>query len=187
MLTHEKIRLETEQIIKLLATSDRPVTSFFHILKPGLTLMTIPNLLATILLILEWYNGYITSGVGPVAYLGNLVLSFLLAAMLSPYANFFYMLSMREVEKLELIKVLRQKIKIYFIVLSVFWILASIPLVILGGGVIVIPIMVMVTFILGMFVFSLDISRYQLSGVFGALKGVKDVITNDGNTDRLNN
>ncbi|EIV7913033.1 hypothetical protein INH22_24330 [Klebsiella pneumoniae] len=107
--------------------------------------------------------------------------------MLSPYANFFYMLSMREVEKLELIKVLRQKIKIYFIVLSVFWILASIPLVILGGGVIVIPIMVMVTFILGMFVFSLDISRYQLSGVFGALKGVKDVITNDGNTDRLNN
>ncbi len=76
MLTHEKIRLETEQIIKLLATSDRPVTSFFHILKPGLTLMTIPNLLATILLILEWYNGYITSGVGPVAYLGNLVLSF---------------------------------------------------------------------------------------------------------------
>ncbi|KAA1609369.1 hypothetical protein, partial [Klebsiella pneumoniae] len=95
MLTHEKIRLETEQIIKLLATSDRPVTSFFHILKPGLTLMTIPNLLATVLLILEWYNGYITSGVGPVAYLGNLVLSFLLAAMLSPYANFFYMLSMR--------------------------------------------------------------------------------------------
>lgn len=53
MLTHEKIRIETEQIIKLLATTDRPVTSFFHILKPGLTLMVIPNLLATILLILE--------------------------------------------------------------------------------------------------------------------------------------
>ncbi|KAB7961702.1 hypothetical protein, partial [Klebsiella pneumoniae] len=94
MLTHEKIRIETEQIIKLLATTDRPVTSFFHILKPGLTLMVIPNLLATILLILEWINGYISSGVGPGAFLGNLVLSFLLAAMLSPYANFFYMLSM---------------------------------------------------------------------------------------------
>ncbi|STU33146.1 conjugal transfer entry exclusion protein TraS [Klebsiella pneumoniae] len=186
MLTHEKIRIETEQIIKLLATSDRPVTPFFHILKPGLTLMVIPNLLATILLILEWYNGDITSGVEPGAYLGNLVISFLLAAMLSPYANFYYMLSMKDVEKFEIVKVLRQKIKIYFIVLSIVWILASIPLMILGGGVMVIPIMVMVTFILGMFVFSLDISRYQLSGVFGALNGVKDIVTKDGQTDRLN-
>ncbi|HCC2892280.1 TPA: hypothetical protein M4196_005471 [Klebsiella variicola] len=186
MLTHEKIRIETELIIKLLATTDRPVTSFFHILKPGLTLMVIPNLLAAILLILEWINGYISSGVGPGAFLGNLVLSFLLAAMLSPYANFFYMLSMKDVENLEIVKVLRKKIKTYFIVLSIVWIISSIPLMMLGGGVIVIPIMVMVTFILSMFVFSIDISRYQLSGVFGALKGVKDVVIKTGQTDNLN-
>ncbi|MDH8061796.1 hypothetical protein QIG67_27735, partial [Klebsiella pneumoniae] len=105
---------------------------------------------------------------GPGAFLGNLVLSFLLAAMLSPYANFFYMLSMKDVENLEIVKVLRKKIKTYFIVLSIVWIISSIPLMMLGGGVIVIPIMVMLTFILSMFVFSIDISRYQLSGVFGA-------------------
>lgn len=176
MLTHEKIRLETEQIIKLLAKSDRPVSSFFHILKPGLTLMALPNLLATILLILEWYNGYINSGIGLGAYVGNLFLSFLLAAMLSPYANFFYMLSMEDVGKFELVIVLRKKIKTYFIVLSTIWLLSSIPLMILGGGVLVIPVLVMVTFILGIFVFTIDMSRYQLSGVFGVLQGVKNVV-----------
>ncbi|HBY4415424.1 TPA: hypothetical protein MIU36_26100, partial [Klebsiella pneumoniae] len=71
--------------------------------------------------------------------------------MLSPYANFFYMLSMKDVENLEIVKVLRKKIKTYFIVLSIVWIISSIPLMMLGGGVIVIPIMVMVTFILSMF------------------------------------
>ncbi|HCQ6681077.1 TPA: hypothetical protein OL606_003584, partial [Klebsiella pneumoniae] len=65
--------------------------------------------------------------------------------MLSPYANFFYMLSMKDVENLEIVKVLRKKIKTYFIVLSIVWIISSIPLMMLGGGVIVIPIMVMVT------------------------------------------
>lgn len=44
-------------------------------------------------------------------FLGNLVLSFLLAAMLSPYANFFYMLSMKDVENLEVLKYCVRKLK----------------------------------------------------------------------------
>lgn len=40
---------------------------------------------------------------------------------------------MKDVENLEIVKVLRKKIKTYFIVLSIVWIISSIPLMMLGA------------------------------------------------------
>ncbi|MGG9089106.1 hypothetical protein ACRFNL_22855 [Serratia marcescens] len=174
MLTHKQVREEVSELVRSVSTSDTTPPSFFDAAKPALYLFAISEFLIVISVAVEFSNFGTVQGESVFSLFLNLFFWAILSVMSVSYTSLLAMIPSEVSRNSELLKMLRKKVRAYIKVLVVLWVLVSAAICVLaGGGAIVIFGTVFVSIFLSVLLFNMDVSRYQLSGLFGALQEAK--------------
>lgn len=174
MLTHKQVREEVSELIRSVSTSDTTPPSLFNAAKPALYLFAISELLIIISVAVEFSNFGAVQGESVFSLFLNLLFWAILSVMSVSYVSLLAMIPSEISLKSELLNMLRKKLRAYIRVLVVLWLLVSAAFCMLaGGGAIFIFGAVFVSMFLSILLFNMDMSRYQLSGLFGALQTAK--------------
>lgn len=171
-ISYEEIRSDSKKITDSMLSSKQYVPSFFEPMKCVKYHMLTYLLFSLLSFFLPDMNGDILIGLVILGF--GLLNWFFIFCFISGYAGLFAMISFPDVKELKLSRIFSKKVKAY----GISWLL----IIILLGLVSVttemsIGALVFGNFlfsIFGFFVFNLDVSRYQLAGLFGALSAAKN-------------
>ncbi|MFA1240898.1 hypothetical protein ACCC84_21555 [Serratia odorifera] len=103
-----------------------------------------------------------------------MIFSAFVFVILVKFNGVFFMVPDDVMRTSKLILMLKSKLKKYAVTNSILWVLMALLTYFSGGSSIIIPVFVTFTMICSYAMFSLDMSRYQLSGLFGALQEAKN-------------
>ncbi|MEA5105705.1 hypothetical protein [Pantoea sp. S18] len=171
-ISYDEIKSDSKVMAEAILSSKKIVPSFFYPLKCLRYHLSVYLIFAVLSFFLPDMNGDILIGLGVLAFgLLNWVFIF---AFSSGYVNLFSMINTPEVRGLKLTKVLVSKLKTY----SLVWLVL---MVVLGMVTITTEInigaLVFGNFVLtlvGLFILTIDLSRFQLSGLLGTASAVKN-------------
>jgi hypothetical protein len=174
MLTHKQVREEVSELVRSVSTSDTTPPSLFNAAKPALYLFAISELLILVSVVVEFSNFGVVQGESVFSLFLNMIFWAILSVMSVSYISLLAMIPSEVSRNSELLSMLRRKLKSYIKVLVVLWLLVSSAFCVLaGGGAIVVFGTVFISIFLSVLIFNMDMSRYQLSGLFGALQTAK--------------
>ncbi len=171
-ITYDKIRAEIKGISQEIANSKEIVPSPLDNIRSGLLPAAIYFSFFIACAFTDAYIKNVWQAVGLVSFFFWIFI----IVFISGYAQVFSMLPKDAANRYEIVRVYRKKVKVYYFI----WVSA----VILGGLISILSIFnilalaaitLLSTVFLALF-FNLDISRYQLSGLIGALSAAKESI-----------
>lgn len=170
-ISYDEIKSDSQTLAEAALSSKRMVPSFFEPLKHLKYHFLTYLFFAVLSFFLPDMSGDYLIGLGVLGF--GLMNWLFIFAFTSGYVNLFNMISIPEVRDLTLTKVLSSKLKAYGFV----WFLAIVAL---GLGSVTTEInigaLVFGNFalsLLGLFILTIDLSRFQLSGLIGAASAIK--------------
>lgn len=175
-ISYEEIESDSKKIAEAAMSSKRVVPSFFYPLKCLRYHFAIYLIFAALSFFFPDMSGDYLIGLGVLAFgLFNWLFIF---AFASGYVNLFNMASNPEVKELALTKILTSKLKVYglvwfglIVVLGLISITTEINIGALVFGNFAISLLVL-------FILTIDLSRFQLSGLLGTASAVKSHLDN---------
>ncbi|NIF23930.1 hypothetical protein [Candidatus Pantoea multigeneris] len=176
MVTYREIEDESKEIVALMASSEQTVPRFFSFFKWIKYHFFIYVILAVICLFELDVAKYGWSWL--LVFSFGLLNWFFISAFVSSYSNMFSMLESEKLKDFKLCKILARKIKTYGVSWFAFLILMGAVGVFTELNVAAIVIGNFVFSIFCFFIFNIDISRYQISGLLGAISAVKEKLSN---------
>ncbi|MBK4768981.1 MAG: hypothetical protein FT726_04765 [Pantoea sp. Morm] len=170
-ITHKEIRHDTEEITKLALTSDKEIPSFLSPIKRLKFHLIIFYLFSAMTLFFMPQNADFLTWVGLLGF-GTLNWIFILGYLFG-YDYLFSMVNSPAIRELKLVKIMAKKIHAY----GLIWLIS---IIILGVASLVTELSIgslvignFILTLLGIMIFSVDVSRYQLSGVVGVVSGFR--------------
>lgn len=175
-ITYDEISSESKLIINAMSSSQKTVPSAFHPLKRVLGHFSLYMLFCLISYI-SFTLKYDDSKGEWFLFFGFGVLNWLfIFAFFYGYEVLFSMVDEKQVSELKIVKIMKAKVKRYGIVWAALIFLLGVGAVITELNVALLVMGNFVGSILLMFIFNIDISRYQISAIVGAIGAVKDNI-----------
>ena len=171
-ISYDEIKSDSQKMTEAALSSKRMVPSFFEPLKYLKYHFFTYLFFAALSFFLPDMSGDYLIGLGVLGF--GLMNWLFIFAFASGYVNLFNMVSIPEVKDLTLTKVLHSKLKAY----GVTWFLVIVALGVISITTeINIGALVFGNFalsLLGLFVLTIDLSRFQLSGLIGAASSIKN-------------
>jgi hypothetical protein len=175
MLTHKDIREEVDWILSAMADSDSRVPTLWSLVSHAMFVFFLAEFMLFISFLVEQVNypkAFNTSVV--LWFMASLFGLFFVAFSMS-YRSMYLMIPNSIRNKSRLCNMLRRKVKVYSRVLLFSWFaITMLTCVAYGAGTAIVAIAMIVSMFVAMAVFSLDLSRYQLSAFWGALHTIKN-------------
>ncbi|UIL55057.1 hypothetical protein LZU96_23125 (plasmid) [Pantoea agglomerans] len=175
-ITYDEISSESKLIVNAMSSSQKVVPSAFHPLKRVLghfLLYMFFCLISYISFALKYDDSkgewFLFFGFGFLNWL-------FIFAFFYGYEVLFSMIDEKKVDSLKIVKIMKGKVKHYGLAWAVLIILLGVGSAITELNVALLVVGNFVGSILLMFVFNMDISRYQVSAIVGAISAVKDNI-----------
>lgn len=173
MITYKQIKDEVESISLEIASSEQVVPSYWALIKPFKIVYCLVAFFVVACFVVS-DDIYFAN----VAFSGVVVFVFLIiSAFLSSYTGMFMMLPGGSWKKYKILRILRKKIKVYGGVYTAVIFTSGTLALFCNGAVGIIPISAFVAFVVLFISFNIDVSRYQLSSLFGVLAAAKSGLT----------
>lgn len=175
-ITYDEISSDSKKIVNAMSSSKRVVPSAFHPLKRVLKLFSLFLLFCGVDYVVFVREHQDSIGEWLLFFAFGVINWLFLFAFFYGYEIIFSMLDEKSVSELKFVKIIKRKIKNY----GVFWAACIALLGIVGAmtefniGLLVIGNFVGSLFLI--FTFNVDISRYQISALIGAVSAVRDNI-----------
>ncbi|QGY32524.1 hypothetical protein [Pantoea cypripedii] len=176
-MTYDQIEKESKEIITLLSNSNKEVPSFFSFFEKIKYHFSI-----YVIFLVATYFSYPKAGFSPiwlVIVFFGLFHWFVLCCFVFSWSNIFAMADPALMQKFCLSRLIARKLRAYGIAWLIFLVVAGVASVL---TVLNIFILVAGNFIFTFFMFftfNLDISRYQLAGVLGAIEALREKFDED--------
>lgn len=169
-ITYEQVRKEVKELSADIVSSKAEVPSVLSNLKPTLLL----SFTYFIFYFCCYFSTFFIEKIWLFVGLLSIFFWVFIALFISGYCQFFSMLPADAQKKYEIVRIFRTKARAYYMVwfacvfiAGVVSLFSMLNIIVLAGATVI------STFALVM-AFSFDISRYQISGLFGALGAVKE-------------
>lgn len=174
MLTHKQVREEISKLVSSVSKSDTLPPSLFKSAKPAIYLFAFSESLILISIFVELSSFGKLQGESAFSLLLNLFFWAICSVFSVSYCSALAMIPQKLRRESSLISMLKNKLWAYVKTLVAIWSLVTVAFCLLaGGGAIVIFGTVFISMLLSVMIFNMDVSRYQLSGFFGALQVAK--------------
>ncbi|WON75536.1 hypothetical protein [Serratia sp. UGAL515B_01] len=182
MLTHKQIMDEVRIITEEISCSDEKVLSFLELAKPVGKIVLLATFLTFIGTLCDFYF-HLKGAINPLP--SSLFITFctfivggLFVAGSIKICSAYHMISAETKNNSMIINMLIRKIKLYAKVNCTLWIIATIIYCYYGNAPVFVPVFILVTIIISYITLVVDLSRYELSGLFGVLKSTGSVFYN---------
>ncbi len=172
MITYEQVEKDSKAIASLMSESKREIPSFFSTFgRVKLHFIAYCTFSALSYFSLPTQDGFLLWLFFVFFGLFHWLVIF---AFVSSYAGIFSMLDENMLSRFELSRVIGKKVKAYGVVW--FFIIFVLGVVSMISEWSVIPLVIgnFITTLIALFVFNMDVSRYQISGIFGAVSAAKE-------------
>lgn len=157
-------------------SSKRIAPSFFNPLKCLRYHLTVYLIFAVLSFFFPDMGGEVLIGVG-VLFFGVVNWIFIFA-FTSGYVNLYSMVNIPEVKELTLTKILSSKLKAYGLVWFGFIVILGVVSITTNINIGALVFGNFAFSLLGLFILTIDLSRFQLSGLFGAVSAIKSHLDN---------
>lgn len=171
-INYEEIRNDSKKITDSMMSSKQCVPSFFEPMRYVKYHILTYLIFALLSFFFPDASGDIMIGIAILGF--GLLHWFFIFCFISGYVGLFAMVSSSDVKELKLSRIISKKVKSYGIAwLMIITLLGLVSVTTeLNIGALVFGNFLFSIF--GFFIFNLDISRYQVAGLFGALSAAKD-------------
>lgn len=174
MLTHKQVMEEVRVIIEEISSSDEKVPPFIELAKPVGKVVLLATLLTFIGTLCDFYF-HLEGAISPLS--SSLFITFctlitggLFVAGSIKLCSAYNMISAETKNSSKIINLLTKKLKRYTRVNCTLWVIATIIYCYYGNAPLFVPIFIFVTSLSSYVILSADLSRYELSGLFGVIK-----------------
>ncbi|OON34707.1 hypothetical protein BTJ39_23365 [Izhakiella australiensis] len=176
MMTYEQIEKDSKAIASLMSESKREVPSFFSMFGK----VKIHFIAYCTFALLSYFS--LPTQDGFLLWLFFLFFGLfhwlVIFAFVASYAGIFAMLDKDILNRFELSRVIGKKVKVYGMVWFFLILVSGVVSLVSEWSLIPLVIGNFITTLIALFVFNVDISRYQIAGFFGAVAAAKEKMVN---------
>lgn len=173
-MRYDQIQSEVKEISLLMADSKEGIPGFLSVVKP---LIVPPVIYFFFYFLCPFFDVFVTN-IWQAAGVFSLAFWFFVSFFIYGYILLFSMLPKGTVEKYQILKVLYGKLKVYYGLWILSIVVAGLMSIFTIFNIISLSLISLLsTIVLGL-AFNVDISRYQISGLFGAVAAAKEKLTN---------
>lgn len=182
MLTHKQVMKEVRVIIEEISSSDEKVLPFIELAKPVGKVVLLATLLTFIGTLCDFYF-HLEGAISPLPSslfitFCTLIIGGLFIAGSIRLCSAYHMISVETKKTSKIINMLIRKLKLYAKVNCTLWVIATLIYCFYGNAPVFVPVFILVTIVISYIILVVDLSRYELSGLFGVLKSTQTVFHN---------
>ncbi len=169
---YDQIQKEVKEISLMMVNSREEVPTLFS----GVRYVLIPAIIYFTFFLICPFFGWFDKNLWQGAGLFSLAFWFFISVFLYSYSMLFAMLPRHAFKKFIILDILSKKVRLYYFIWVVSILISGLLSIFTVYNILILSMVTLVsTVVLGLF-FNLDVSRYQIAGLFGAISAAKEKI-----------